>query len=147
MIIHDIIKYKAPATVPWVYSPERSVPITQEELQKQVDHYSFQVGDFVTMAPLASSLYSVHCVMHIETDMKKVQQVLHKPAPLLLCQVDSASVTPWMRWDTFKDYRLLSEEEYTRLIGENSDNLRHYCLEKSKHLIPKPPVQENCCPV
>lgn len=138
MITHSILVEKPvlKPIFPIGFSPVRHTPITQEELNKQVDHYGFQVGDFVTMAGLANSLYNVHCIMHVEKNIARCKSIQGRAAAYLFCQVESAATMPWIRWDTPNDYRLLSEEEYKQLIGNNSDNLRHNCHEKSKYLLP-----------
>jgi len=138
MITHSIVVHKPVVRqfMPIGFSPARHVPVTQDELQKQVDHHGFAEGDFVTMAPYANSLYNVHCIMRIEKDISRCSHVNGKPAAYLLCQVESAATMPWSRWDCPNDYRLLSEEEWKRLIGENVDNLRHNCHQKSKYLLP-----------
>ena len=138
MISYDIIVHKPAQVIPLGFAPNRHVPVTQEELDKQVDHHGFQVGDFITMAPynMCGSLYNVHCIMYIEKRLAGCRYIQGKPAAYLLCQVESAATQPWVRFDTPNDYRLLTEQEYNKLIGENSDNLRHNCHEKSKFLIP-----------
>ena len=140
MISHKIIVVKPPPVAPFVpmgFAPSRHVPVSQEELNKQVDHFGFNEGDFVTMAVgQCSSLYNVHCITHIQREIAGCHYVHGKPAAYLLSQVESAASMSWTRYDTPNDYRLLTQVEYDNLIGHNSDNLRHRCYEQSKLLIP-----------
>lgn len=155
MITHKIIKHRVKITAPTVQPTNVShfpvphnkasvlgqVP-TPESYQKYLDNFHIKKGDYITTnyrAAGAENLLHVHLVYAVEPECPVrgiVRWRQQHPEVFWLLQLDmtaSPSRPPWNRRDSCHDYRILTQDEFLKLVEPNRDKLRDFIDTYSSH--------------
>lgn len=143
MITHNVIVEKPRVTATVVSDWYKNLIVDQQSYNNWLNAQLINVDDFVTMMPHTmecTSLVHVHYVAKLETDFNKLKwRNPGTPSCFIFVQCatpngSSHPLPPWCRWDNPSGYRLLTVQEYDKLIKDQHDNLQSNCIAVARQL-------------
>lgn len=150
MLSHKIIVHKELVQVPtYNYtSKKHTTPIVHTPPFNRINVVNSQLEftNYVVQHPIVQDTYVVYrsvanpilaqisYILYLEANFDKLQHSWDRghPCYLRLMSCTLGTPTPWVRWDSQLDYRVINNEEYRTYIEPNLDQLSHRIQECRK---------------